>query len=77
MNLQEIERLAFLKYKLSKSKKSMNTFIFTQAKNNKLTDSQIKKLLENLDKRITKEKEAEKQKELAKIEKLNFTCNLF
>lgn len=69
MNLQEIERLAFLKYKLS-GKKSMNTFIFTQAKTNKLTDTEIDKLIDNLNKRI--KKHAEKQ-----AGQVKFTCNIF
>lgn len=69
MNLQEIERLAFLKYRLS-GKKSMNTFIFTQAKINKLTDTEIDKLINNLNKKI--KKHLEKQAGQAK-----FTCNIF
>ena len=72
MNLQdfqEIERLAFLKYRLN-GKKSMNTFIFTQAKTNKLTDKDIDKLIDNLNKRI--KKHAEKQ-----AGQVKFTCNLF
>ena len=69
MNLQEIERLAFLKYRLS-GKKSMNTFIFTQAKNNKLTDKEIDRLINNLNKKISKY--AEKQ-----ISQANYTCNIF
>lgn len=69
MDIKEIERLAFLKYKLS-GKKSMNTFIFTQAKTNKLTDKEIDKLLNNLNKKI-----AQQQKKQA--EALSFTCNIF
>lgn len=69
MNLQEIERLAFLKYKLS-GKRSMNTFIFTQAKTNKLTDKEIDKLLNNLNKKIT-------QQQKKQAEALSFTCNIF
>lgn len=69
MNLQEIERLAFLKYRLS-GKKSMNTFIFTQAKTNNLTDKDIDKLINNLNKKI-----AQQQKKQA--EALSFTCNIF
>lgn len=68
MDLKEIERLAFLKYRLS-GKKSMNTFIFTQAKNNKLTDDDIDKLINNLNKKIEKQ-----QKEQAG--QVKFTCNL-
>lgn len=69
MNLKEIERLAFLKYRLS-GKKSMNTFIFTQAKTNKLTDTEIEKLIKAIDKRIQKEKEKE-------TKALNYSCNIF
>ena len=71
MNLQEIERLAFLKYRLS-GKKAMNTFIFTQAKNNKLSDKEIETLLNNLKKRIEKD-----TNNRLGIGKLNFTCNIF
>ena len=52
INKNEIVRLAFLKYRLS-SRKSMNTFIFTQAKNNKLSDKEIDNILNELDKKIT------------------------
>lgn len=69
MNLQEIERLAFLKYRLS-GKKSMNTFIFTQAKNNKLKDEEIDNLIETLNKRISLY--LDKQ-----VEQVNYTCNIF
>lgn len=69
MKLQEIERLAFLKYRLS-GKKSMNTFIFTQAKTNNLTDKDIDKLINNLNKKI--KKHLEKQ-----AGQVKFTCNLF
>lgn len=71
MELKEIERLAFLKYRLS-GKKSMNTFIFTQAKNNKLTDKEIETLINNLNKRIKKDMEKR-----AGIGKMDFTCNIF
>lgn len=69
IELKEIERLAFLKYRLS-GKKSMNTFIFTQAKTNKLTNTEIEKLIKAINKRIQKEKEKENQA-------INFTCNIF
>lgn len=69
MNIQEIERLAFLKYRLS-GKKSMNTFLFSQAKTNKLTDEEIEKLINNLNKRI--KKHAENQ-----AGQVKFTCNIF
>lgn len=69
MSLLEIERLAFLKYRLN-GKKSMNTFIFTQAKINNLTDAQIEQLIINLQKKIKMHQENE-------INSLCFTCNLF
>ena len=50
-DINEIIRLAFAKYMLS-SKKSMNTFIFTQAKNNNLTDDEIDKIIDVLNKKI-------------------------
>lgn len=73
MNLQEIERLAFLKYRLS-GKKSMNTFIFTQAKNNKLTDEQIENILNELEKKIN---EYNIQNMPEQLKEAKFTCNLF
>lgn len=73
MDILEIIRLAFLKYKLS-GRRSMNTFIFTQAKNNKLTDEQIDYILDDLEKKI---KKYEKQKEEAEYGKVSFTCNVF
>ena len=73
MNLQEIERLAFLKYRLS-GKKSMNTFIFTQAKNNKLTDEQIDYVLNDLEEKINK---YTAKKEKAEFQDVKFTCNIF
>lgn len=69
MSIEDIERLAFLKYKLS-GKKSMNTFIFTQVKNNNLKDDEIDKLINNLNKKISLH--AEKQ-----ISQVNYTCNIF
>lgn len=66
MNLQEIERLAFLKYRLS-GKRSMNTFIFTQAKINKLTDKEIDTLINNLNKKI----------QSLTLKPAEFTCNIF
>lgn len=74
MDILEIIRLAFLKYKLS-GRRSMNTFIFTQAKNNKLTDEQIDYILEDLEKKI--KKYTKQQEKHAECEKLNFTCNVF
>jgi len=68
MELQEIERLAFLKYRLS-GKKSMNTFIFTQAKNNKLSDTDIDKIINKLNKKI-------KKQQLEQAGQVKFTCNL-
>lgn len=73
MDILEIIRLAFLKYKLS-GKRSMNTFIFTQAKNNKLTDVQIDYILQNLDKKIKEYTAEKKEKELQTVD---FTCNIF
>lgn len=73
MNLQEIERLAFLKYRLS-GKKSMNTFIFTQAKDNKLTDEQIENILNELEKKINLYNKKNMPEELKEAK---FTCNIF
>jgi len=68
MNIQEIEKWAFLKYRLS-GKKTMNTFVFQQAKKNKLTDEEIEKLLNKLNKKIEKYEKEE-------ISKEDFTCNI-
>lgn len=68
ISIDEIIRLAFLKYKLS-SKKSMNTFIFTQAKNNKLTDGEIDKILDILEIKIKEYEEKKKQKAEEEMQK--------
>lgn len=60
-DINEIIRLAFAKYMLS-SKKSMNTFIFTQYKNNHLSDEELEKICNTLDKKITDYEEKKKQK---------------
>lgn len=73
MDILEIIRLAFLKYKLS-GRKSMNTFIFTQAKNNKLTDEQIDYILNDLEKKINK---YTAKKEKSEFQDIKFTCNIF
>lgn len=62
MDIKEIIRLAFLKYRLS-GRRSMNTFIFTQAKNNKLSDEQIENILDTLENKINEYQEKNKQKE--------------
>lgn len=73
MEINEIIRLAFAKYMLS-SKKSMNTFIFTQYKNNHLTDDELAKICNTLEKKIEEHEEKkrqEKEKEIKKeIEKI-------
>ncbi len=73
MDIKEIIRLAFLKYRLS-GRRSMNTFIFTQAKNSKLTDEEIENILDTLENKITEHQEKNKQKE--EWQKINFTCNI-
>lgn len=71
MELQEIERLAFLKYRLS-GKKSMNTFLFSQAKKYKLSDAQIETLINNLEKKIenAQKENAKKEFESVKIKEV-------
>lgn len=66
MELKEIERLAFLKYRLS-GKKSMNTFIFSQAKKYKLSDIQIETLINNLEKKIENAQKENAKKELESV----------
>jgi len=68
IDINEIIRLAFLKYRLS-SRKSMNTFIFTQAKNNKLTDEEIEKIVDTLEKKIAEHEENKRQKADEEIQK--------
>lgn len=71
MDLNEIIRLAFLKYRLS-GRRSMNTFIFTQAKKNNLTDKEIDKVIDTLEEKIQQYQE-ETQQEWKHID---FTCNM-
>lgn len=71
LEINEIIRLAFLKYKLS-GRRNMNTFIFTQAKNNKLTDEQIESIIDTLENKINEQQQKEKQK----WQDVNFTCNI-
>lgn len=73
MDPLEIIRLAFLKYRLS-GRRSMNTFIFTQAKNNKLTDEQIENILNELEKKINL---YNKQNIPDQLKEAKFTCNIF
>ena len=49
--LSDIEKWAWLKYRLS-GKRAMNTFIFTNSKKNNLSENEINKLMDNLDKKI-------------------------
>ena len=67
VDLEEIVRFAFLKYRLS-GKKSMNTYIFSQAKKYNLKDNQIDTILEVLDAKIEKYVEEKMQKEKADLQ---------
>lgn len=49
--IADIEKWAWLKYRLS-GKRAMNTFIFTNSKKNNLSEDEINKLMDNLDKKI-------------------------
>lgn len=73
MDTLEIIRLSFLRYRLS-GRRSMNAFIFTQAKNNKLTDEQIENILNELEKKI---KLYNKKNMPEELKKAKFTCNIF
>lgn len=68
IDINEIIRLAFVKYMLS-SKKSMNTFIFTQYKNNHLTDEELEKICNTLEKKIAEHEEKKKQKAEEEMQK--------
>jgi hypothetical protein len=72
MNIEEIERLAFIKYKLS-GKKAMNTYIFTQISKNKIADEEIDKIIESLNEKVKIYEQEKKQKV---IEQVAFTCNI-
>ena len=52
----------------------MNTFIFTQAKNNKLTDEQIENILNELEMKINLYNKKNTPEELKEAK---FTCNIF
>lgn len=71
--MEEIIRLAFLKYRLS-GRRSMNTFIFTQAKSNKLTDEQIENILNELENKIN---EYNIQNMPEQLKEAKFTCNIW
>lgn len=73
ISINEIIRLAFLKYRLS-GRRSMNTFIFTEAKTNKLTDEQIELIIDTLESRIEELKNKNAKKE--EWQKVKFTCNI-
>lgn len=73
MNIEEIERLAFLKYKLS-GKRAMNTYIFTQVTKNSISDGETDKIIESLNEKIKIYEQEKKQKV---IEQVAFTCNIF
>lgn len=67
-DINEIIRLAFAKYMLS-SKKSMNTFIFTQYKNNHLSDEELEKICNTLEKKIAEYEYKKRQKAEEEIQK--------
>ncbi len=68
-DINEIVRLAFAKYILSHSKKSMNTFIFRQYEKNHLSDQELEKICNTLEKKISKHEEKKRQKADEKIQK--------
>lgn len=49
--LSDIEKWAWLKYRLS-GKRAMNTFIFSNSKKNNLSEDEINQLMDNLDRKI-------------------------
>ena len=71
MDIQEIIRLAFLKYRLS-GRRSMNTFVFTQVEKNNLTDGQINNILNTLENKI----EEYRNKNKEEWQEVSFTCNI-
>lgn len=70
--LKEIEKWAFLKYRLS-GRRSMNTYVFTQSKKQELTDNQIELLLNKLEKRIKAEQR--KQEKATELQEIILTIN--
>lgn len=69
VDLEEIVRFAFLKYRLS-GKKSMNTYIFSQAKKYNLNDKQIDDLIDVLEMKIQLYLEEKHRKEIADLEEI-------
>lgn len=68
MEINEIIRRAFCKYRLS-GKKSMNTFVFSQFNKYNLTDEQLDKILDTLEKKIAEHEENKRQKAEEEMQK--------
>ncbi len=68
VTINEIVRLAFWKYRLS-GKRSMNTYIFSEAKNNNLSDDELNKIIDILNKKIQNYKQEQEQKQNEELEK--------
>lgn len=66
--IKEIIRLAFWKYRLS-GKKSMNTYIFSQAKKNYLTDDEINYIIDESNQKIKEYKENKEKQEAEELMK--------
>lgn len=68
-DINEIIRLAFAKYILSNSKKSMNTFIFRQYEKNHLSDAELELICDTLEKKIKEYEKKKRQKADAELKK--------
>lgn len=66
--IKEIIRLAFWKYRLS-GKKSMNTYIFSEAKKNYLTDDEMNSIIDILEIKIKEYKEKKEQQDVEDLMK--------
>lgn len=61
--IKEIIRLAFWKYRLS-GKRSMNTYIFSEAKKNYLTDDELNYIIDTMELKIIEYKKAKEKQEV-------------
>lgn len=60
--IKEIVRLAFWKYRLS-GKRSMNTYIFSEAKKNYLSDDELNYIIDTMELKIIEYKKAKEKQD--------------
>lgn len=66
--IKEIIRLAFWKYRLS-GKRSMNTYIFSEAKKNYLTDDELNYIIDIMELKIIEYKKAKEKQDTEELMK--------